>query len=289
MKKIVLLLSLFVLIGCSAKTISWQDVEVSYSDLNSQVQSFLDITDVFSRNDFIILLNDVKSALDTLAPGITEESQAAADSLYESALMLKNLSSSRNEESNVQISALSDQLMELVKAAYEKSEDFASRKESVTAKVNEVLSWPDEMWLPLEKKKTLSWKEVESDYELLIEEADETLTRRRDITEAELEDLKNYIIANFKTIAYGVEKSTRSIADELYVSGYKLKAYTDEIDNDAALTVNALGSQTMEYVEKCYGSEVDDPDYDFERLVNNAEKWTLSLLNEVTSQMRRYR
>ena len=53
------------------------------------------------------------------------------------------------------------------------------------------------------------------------------------------------------------------------------------LDSEDAVKVYDLGEQAIEYVKSCYGEPITLPDYRFEQIAAGAEKWTLSLWNEL--------
>ena len=73
----------------------------------------------------------------------------------------------------------------------------------------------------------------------------------------------------------------------MYTSAVALKEYTEDVEGDAAKTINTFANQTIEYVKECFGEKSADPEYDFPKQIEIATKWTLSTLNELTMMMRK--
>ena len=286
MKKILILSIIVLLSACSAKTLSWDDVKDRYDALNDSVENKAEIYDTFLKNDYMNILNEVSSQIEDFDTGITKDDADKAEKLYSIAIGLEKIASLFSTDSSQQMMLLAEQIKQLVVAAFNKSNDFKDLKVSIQEKITEISSWENDQWKEIEKRKKIGWDTVSEHYEELLEEVEETLTRRWDITESELEELKDLILARYEEIGNGVDESNQEAADALYVAGWKLKEYTEDLDGDAAEKVFQLGKQTMEYVQQAYGKTIDDPDYDFPSQIRAAGKWTLSLLNEVTTKMK---
>ncbi|MBR4421428.1 MAG: hypothetical protein IKS69_02735, partial [Erysipelotrichaceae bacterium] len=261
-------------------------VKDRYDALNDSVENKAEIYDTFLKNDYMNILNEVSSQIEDFDTGITKDDADKAEKLYSIAIGLEKIASLFSTDSSQQMMLLAEQIKQLVVAAFNKSNDFKDLKVSIQEKITEISSWESDQWKEIEKRKKIGWDTVSEHYEELLEEVEETLTRRWDITESELEELKDLILARYEEIGNGVDESNQEAADALYVAGWKLKEYTEDLDGDAAEKVFQLGKQTMEYVQQAYGKTIDDPDYDFPSQIRAAGKWTLSLLNEVTTKMK---
>lgn len=276
------------LCACSSKTIKWQDVESRYSEIETNCQSYMADAKTITRQDYQVLLNSIIDNIESFEAGIDKENEAVADTLYESACKLLNLSSYSNSIFANNLQKLSQNVKDLVIAAYDKNDSFSQLKTQITDQLNEIESWQDEDWSTVEKYPSISWQEVETVYEQLKQDTANELTARRDVDETELENIKYTILNNYEKIINGVNENNQQAAYDIYTAAYKLQAYTQDIDVDSAVKVNTFAIHAMEYVEKAYGKKIDDSGYDFLNEIESVKKWPLSLFSELTALMKKY-
>ncbi len=288
MKKILILLCVFMLGACSAKGLSWDDVKARYDELSETVGNAADQSDVFLKDDYEKILNNALESIEELNSGVDKDGEQTAEDLFRIAEGLEKITSLFSSDSSVQLALVAGEIKELVKAAYDKSPDFEQLKEKIRNDVVEILGWSKAQWLSVEKRQTLKWEDVADDYDSLYQETIKGLKRFRDVTETDLIGLKDTILNGYELIAYGIDESNRETADEVYAAAVSLKEYTQDLKGNAAEKVNRFATQTMEFVEAAYGKTVEDPDYDFLKEVENTGKWTLSMFNEITTQMKRW-
>ena len=288
MKKILILLCVIMLGACSAKGLSWADVKARYDELSETVGNAADQSDVFLKDDYEKILNNALESIEELNSGVDKDGEQTAEDLFRIAEGLEKITSLFSSDSSVQLALVAGEIKELVKAAYDKSPDFEQLKEKIRNDVVEILGWSKAQWLSVEKRQTLKWEDVADDYDSLYQETIKGLKRFRDVTETDLIGLKDTILNGYELIAYGIDESNRETADEVYAAAVSLKEYTQDLKGNAAEKVNRFATQTMEFVEAAYGKTVEDPDYDFLKEVENTGKWTLSMFNEITTQMKRW-
>lgn len=272
--------------GCSS-TMSWADVESKYASLQDTIENPVEASGTFLSYDYIELLQRVQTNLENFSAGIKKNDTELADSLYEDAIKLEKVVSLSNSENASFLSKLADKVKKLVIAAYDKSSDFDGIKYEINADIDEVSLWSKEDWNTVEQKARIKWNTVEADFLSLAEDTIEELVDPEDVYEYEIEEYKDIIINNCKKIENGVTEDTLQAAIDMYTSAVALKEYTEDVEGDAAKTINTFANQTIEYVKECFGEKPTDPEYDFPKQIEIANKWTLSTLNELTMMMRK--
>ncbi|MCR4633027.1 MAG: hypothetical protein K5648_02750 [Erysipelotrichaceae bacterium] len=281
MKKILTLsLILIFLSGCGAKTLSWQDAQTKYDEAYQQTVETANAYDSYSIDEFKQLTDKVLADASQVTAGVKEEDEEGLLSLYKDAVFLQQLASSSNSVQSNTLNLLCEDVITLIEAAYEKGK-LDDLKTSIASRQEEIESWSDEDWRLVEKKRTLHWKDVESHYETLESETIDALPRASQLSETDLEGYKNTILNNYPLIQDGVLEENMANADAVYEAGVALRYYMEDLEGEDAKKVYDLGNQAIEYVKICFGETVDDPDYDFLKIAQSAEKWTLSLWNEL--------
>ena len=182
---------------------------------------------------------------------------------------------------------MAEGIKELIRSYYDKETDQTSIKDRLDQEFDTVLSWSDDEWAAVEKRKMITWNEVEEEYAALEENAIANMTPRKDVTENELQDLCGVIINNYQSLAYGVNDYCKDKADAIYEAAVILKEYTEKLKGNAAEKVFNLADDAISYVRSCYGLSVSDEDYDFINRVQGASKYSLSTWNEITTQLKR--
>ena len=266
---------------------SWADVESKYASLQDAIENPVEASGTFLSYDYIELLQRIQTNLENFSAGIKKNDTELADSLYEDAIKLEKVVSLSNSENANFLSKLADKVKKLVIAAYDKSSDFDGIKYEINADIDEVSLWSKEDWNTVEQKARIKWSTVEADFLSLAEDTIEELVDPEDVYEYEIEEYKDIIINNYKKIENGVTEDTLQAAIDMYTSAVALKEYTEDVEGDAAKTINTFANQTIEYVKECFGEKSTDPEYDFPKQIEIANKWTLSTLNELTMMMRK--
>lgn len=288
MKKILILLCVIMLCACSSKGLSWDDVKNRYEQLSETVENAADLSDSFLQDDYKKILNSALNSVDELKSGVSKDDEQTAEDLFTIAEGLEKITGLFSSDSSRQLALIAGEIKELVMAAYNKSPEFEQLKEKIRNDISAVLNWTKKQWLSVEKRQTLKWDDVAGDYDTLYENTVSDLKRFRDVTEEDLIELKDIILNNYELIAYGVDADNKDTADEIYAAAVSLKEYTEGLKGNAAEKVNRFACQAIEYVEVSYGKPVEDPDYDFLKEVESTNKWTLSMFNEITTQMKRW-
>ena len=274
--------------ACSSKTIKWQDVESRYSEIETNCQSYMADAKTITRQDYQVLLKSITDNIENFEAGINKDNETIADTLYESACKLLKLSSYSNSIFANNLQKLSQNVKDLVIAAYDKNDSFSQLKTQIADQLNEIESWQDKDWSTVEKYPSISWQEVETVYEQLKQDIYNELTARKNVDETELENIKYAILNNYEKIINGVNENNQQAAYDIYTAAYKLQAYTQDIDVDSAVKVNTFAIHAMEFVEKAYGKQIDDSGYDFLNEIESVKKWPLSLFSELTALMKKY-
>ena len=281
MKKILTLSLILIFIsGCGAKTVSWQDARAKYDDAYKQTVETANAYDSYSIDEFKQLTDKVLTEASQVSSGVKEEDEEGLLSLYKDAVFLQQLASCSNSIQSNTLNLLCEDVTALIEAAYEKGK-LDDLKASIAARQGEIESWSDEDWGLVEKKRTLRWADVESHFEALESDTIDALPRASQLSETDLEGYKNTILNNYPLIRDGVLEEHMANADAVYEAGVALRYYMEDLEGEDAEKVYALGKQAVEYVRICFGETVDDPDYDFLKIAQSAEKWTLSLWNEL--------
>ena len=281
MKKfLTLLLVIGILSGCGAKTISWEDAQARYEQAYNQMVETAAAYDSYSIEEFKTLTSNVINKAAEVTSGVKEEDEEGLLSLYKDAILLQQLSGQSNSIEANSLNLLCEDVQALIKAAYEK-EKLEDLKDAVAKKAAEIESWSDTNWALVEKKKKLTWSEVASHYEELKTVTIDSLPYASELTETDLEGYKNTILNNYPLIKDGVLEENQANADAVYEAGLALRYYMEGLDSEDAAKVYDLGEQAIEYVKSCYGEPITLPDYRFEQIAAGAEKWTLSLWNEL--------
>lgn len=282
MKKVLMIIVLSVLLaGCGEKTISWQDAQVKYEEIYSSIIEKAATYESFSADQLSILFNTVAEKIEGLSSGVKADDEEGLISLYSDAVMLEQLSSRSNSLQSRSLSEFAAKAQELIKAAYDKDSSFDAAKSELLAIAQEIQNWTAEDWNLVEIRKKISWAAVEEAYQAMEEEVIENLPDGSTLGETDLEEFKNTILNNYELILDGVNDSNRENADVIYEAAIALREYTADLEGETAEKVFRFASQACEFVKASYGEEIDDPDYDFPALAKDAEKWTLSVWNEL--------
>ena len=282
MKKLLLIILCITLCACSKAPV-WEDVAEKFKEVELAAVNPAETAEVFLASDYKKIINTLKSDIDSLEK-IDEETMLR---IYENAAVLENAVSQYQNEQAAQIKALSAKIKQLVRSYYEKGSDQAALKEELDQQFETVLNYSEDEWIAIEKRKLISWTEVENEYEALKEDAIANMTYRKDVTEIELEELNGIIVENYELIKDGINDANKEKADEMYKAAVILKEYTENLKNDNCQKVAAFADDAITYILKLYGAEVSDEDYDFANRAASAAKWSLNLWNEVTTQLKR--
>lgn len=281
MKKLLLIILCIGLCACS-KTISWDDVSEKFEAVKQAAVDPSENSEIFLSNDYKKIITSIRTDIDSLEK--TDEEILLR--IYENAAALDKIASKYDNEQSSSLRKLSADVEQLVRSYYDKDRDQTSIREELDQQFDLILSWSDDEWLAIEKRKMITWADVEGDYEALKQEAIDNMTRRKEVGENELEDLNQIIVDNYELISEGINDANRDKADEMYKAAVVLKEYTEGLKNDSCRKVAAYADDAITYIMKLYGVEVSDDDYDFLNRVSSAAKWSLNLWNEITTQLK---
>lgn len=282
MRKVLMIIILSILLtGCKEKTIDWQDAQGKYDEVYAAVTLKTADCESFPAEEMSQLVDTIAEKVGNLSPGVKIDDEEGLTSLYSDAVMLEQLSSRSNSLQSKSLGEFAAGVQELIRAAYEKDSSFDTAKAELLAKAEEIEGWSGEDWDLVAIRKKISWSAVEDDYRAMEEEIIENLPDKDELGETDLEEYKNIILSNYELIIDGVNEKNRENADVIYEAAVALREYTADLDGEIAEKVCRFASQACEYVMASYGEKVEDPEYDFPALAKDAEKWTLSVWNEL--------
>ena len=283
MKRILTIFIVLMLCACSGG-ISWNDVKDKYSDFE---QNYTDYPESITKDDYLHLFDQLESNIELLKAGVKKDDTQIADTIYQTAVKLESFASIVNSINAVTIQDLANKTKQLVEAAYNKDKNFDDLKTTLLEEYKTVRDSDENFWSSLVKKANISWNSVEETYNSLAEETIANMQSRRTVTELELEELNNIIGAYYKNIQDGVNEDNQDKAKEIYLAGLQLSEYTEDVEGEIPEKVHDYGLQAMQYVIDCYGGPVTLENYDFVNIVEAAQKWPLSLWNELTAILKK--
>lgn len=290
MKKLIItiLSSLLLLSGCGEK-VTWEEIQNVYKDVENQVKNNISI-DVVSENDYKELVTKINDYIGQISYSQSDENQDKLTKIYNAAEYLELFASLFDGNAAHTLLSLASNSKGLVKSIYDGNKDeYESLKAKIDEQIIEIENWTKDEWSTVEKKAKLAWKDVESQIESLQEEAKDNLKTFSEVAETDLEELKHAIIDNYQLIKDGVTEDTDAIAKKMYEAALQLKEYTRYINSDSADEVWQFAKDTIAYVEERYGkilSEEEKPKLNYEDEANAASKWTQSIWNEITKDLK---
>lgn len=290
MKKLIItiLSSLLLLSGCGEK-VTWEEIQNVYKDVENQVKNNISI-DVVSENDYKELVTKINDYIGQISYSQSDENQDKLTKIYNAAEYLELFASLFDGNAAHTLLSLASNSKGLVKSIYDGNKDeYESLKAKIDEQIIEIENWTKDEWSTVEKKAKLAWKDVESQIESLQEEAKDNLKTFSEVAETDLEELKHTIIDNYQLIKDGVTEDTDAIAKKMYEAALQLKEYTRYINSDSADEVWQFAKDTIAYVEERYGkilSEEEKPELNYEDEANAASKWTQSIWNEITKDLK---
>ena len=287
MKKLLTILFIFaLLVGCSKTKITWDDVKADYDAVINDVAKISENSKTFYKDDYLNALDELKDLVSNLDNN-TEENKTNLLKICKLAHSMSNVASTFEEDSAKMIVELSYNVDELIQSAYEEDENkFTENKDETLSLIETIEEFSDDDWAKIEKKITLTWSEVKGQYEIVEAEAKLNMSDYKEVSEYELDDLKSTIIANYETIKYGVTDYTNDYAKEIYDAAYRLEIYASKAKCEEGNTVYEFASNAKKYVRMCYGDNSDILDHDFALDIESAKKWTQSLWNVITMNLK---
>lgn len=289
MKKVLIILfSLLLFTGCAKTKSSWKDIEEEYNALKSDVEKIVNNSETYLRQDYLNAINELEVLVSGLKKGTTDEHRQTLEKITKLTHQINTVASGFNEDASTYISNLAGKIDNLIKADYEGTDDeFDSVKTDALDIIAELKNLSDEKWSKIEKKLLLNWDEA--DYQQIEADTLNDMTKARDLTESELDDLKNCIIDNYAQIRYGVSDYLDDIAKEIYAAAVKLEAYAEKVSSDEGEMVLNFARHTKAYVKSCYGKALDETETfenTFDEDIEIAKKWTQSVWNIITTELK---
>ena len=291
MKKIIItLLALFLLVGCS-KEVEWSDVSDTFESVKAEVNEITGNMETLVQDDFKALLAELSDYLIDAKYDISEDNQDLLKRIYKVAYYIETLSSKVNSTFANKLYTLALDTKKLCKAAFEGDEtDFEALKQNIKDRIEEINNGSQSDWRSVEIVESVTWADVEEEFEEIEEESVKGLTDSLDITEYELDDLKHAIIDNYDAIADGkITTQNNEIAKQIYYAACRLQAYARRINYNDGQKVRDFVWATKSFIKQSYGAELnedDELDKQYSEYLNEAKKWTQSTWNELTALMK---
>lgn len=288
MKKFLLLLitTAILLTGCS-KSLTWQDVEQSYKQIEDEVTTSDKDIEVVEKEDYQELINELDTCIEEVE---YSQDQEKLEKIYKIAQHINMLASLSNGNCTQELLYLSNNSKDLVKSIYSGDKDaFNNLKTEISSQIDDVTNWADDQWTTVEKKSLILWNNVSSQIEELETKTKESITSLSEVSETQLEELKHTIIDNYELIKDGVTEDTNKIAQDIYEAAVKLAQYTKRIYSDEADTVYYFALDAKSYVKQCYGKVLEEDEafkQNFEDDITAAKKWTQSTWNQITKEIK---
>jgi len=286
MKKLTLILLILLLAGCGSKKPEWSEVAKIYESVKQTgLEKAAEYEEILST-DYLSYVDEIKDLANQVEYD-NDGDDSICSSLYQAANTLNALA--EKSGINSKLNDLANKAMELVQASYESKEALETKKQELNEIVDSISTWDNSVWKKLEIKKYINWSSVEKQYEHIDDTFDEDMIAEDEVSEFDLEDLKDIIINGYDVIKSGVTSETDATAKEMYDAASKLRRYTKYISSDVADEVYYFCKDTQEFIKtkyQGYTSEEDLSGY-YEEVIK-ASKYTQSVWNEIAILLRSY-
>ena len=156
MKKLLILFLVILMAGCSAKTLKWEDVKESYAEMEN-ASTTIAKPEAYLKSDYLMIFDQIKEELTSLVKGVEKDAEDNVRTLYQNAVNLEWIVSDKDNEGINTFKDLCYGLKKIVEAAYMKSEDFDTLKNSLLEQVDAIRGWNDEQWAQVEIRATLKY------------------------------------------------------------------------------------------------------------------------------------
>lgn len=289
MKKVLIIISsLLILCSCSSSKDSWENIETKYNNIKAEVEKISENTTTYLKNDYLNAIEEIDTIVDKLKKDSSEENVEQLVKLVKLSHQMNIISSAYNGDASSYILKLANVVDSLIKNIYEgKDDEFTSLKTEAEGLLDKLEGLSDEQWSKVEKKVLVSWNDEE--FKQLESDTLNELTDKYDLTEYELEDLKDFIIDNYELIKYGVSDYDEDTAKQIYADAIKLEAYTKDCSSEEGLKVLNFARHIKAYVKSCYGKQLDETevfDTTIDEEIESATKWTQSTWNIITTEIK---
>ena len=292
MKKLLtILVSLLVLSACGNKAPTWEKVQNEYGALKQEAIKITENSETFFKQDYLNAIEELKELVANLEKTTDEESIGPLKKIYKLTYSIEAISSKYSGQAATKINNVAKIVDALIEANYDASqEEFDAIKNETLNTLEELDEISNKQWAEIEKKVLLKWEDVADAYEELASQARSEMTDPKEVTEAELDVLKNDIIDKYEDIAYGITIFNEDSAKDIYADAAVLEAYARRTTTEQGKTVRYFALDTMSYVKQCYGKVLDESEaleQDYPLSIEGARKWTQSVWNYITAELKK--
>ena len=292
MKKLLtILVSLLVLSACGNKAPTWEKVQNEYGALKQEAIKITENSETFFKQDYLNAIEELKELVANLEKTTDEESIEPLKKIYKLTYSIEAISSKYSGQAATKINNVAKIVDALIEANYDASqEEFDAIKNETLNTLGELDEISNKQWAEIEKKVLLKWEDVADAYEELASQARSEMTDPKEVTEAELDVLKNDIIDKYEDIAYGITIFNEDSAKDVYADAAVLEAYARRTTTEQGKTVRYFALDTMSYVKQCYGKVLDESEaleQDYPLSIEGARKWTQSVWNYITTELKK--
>lgn len=292
MKKLLtILLALFTIVGCANKAPTWEKIQGEYEEIKQEVIDITENSETFFKDDYLNAVNELKELISSLEKSTEEFNTVHLQKIYKLTYSIETISSKYPGLAASKINNITRVVDALIESVYDGTdEDFETTKQEALDKLSELDELTNKQWAEIEKKVLLKWDEVAEEYDELAINARSSMTDPKEVTEAELDDLKNDIIDKYEDIAYGITIFNQDSAKDIYADAVILEAYARKTTSEQGKTVRYFALDTMSYVKQCYGKVLDESEaleQDYPLSIEGAKKWTQSVWNYITTELKK--
>lgn len=292
MKKLLtILLALFTIVGCANKAPTWEKIQGEYEEIKQEVIDITENSETFFKEDYLNAVNELKELISSLEKSTEEFNTVHLQKIYKLTYSIETISSKYPGLAASKINNITRVVDALIESVYDGTdEDFETTKQEALDKLSELDELTNKQWAEIEKKVLLKWDEVAEEYDELAIDARSSMTDPKEVTEAELDDLKNDIIDKYEDIAYGITIFNQDSAKDIYADAVILEAYARKTTSEQGKTVRYFALDTMSYVKQCYGKVLDESEaleQDYPLSIEGAKKWTQSVWNYITTELKK--
>lgn len=292
MKKLLtILLALFTIVGCTNKAPTWEKIQGEYEEIKQEVIDITENSETFFKEDYLNAVNELKELISSLEKSTEELNTVHLQKIYKLTYSIETISSKYPGLAASKINNITRVVDALIESVYDGTdEDFETTKQEALDKLSELDELTNKQWAEIEKKVLLKWDEVAEEYDELAIDARSSMTDPKEVTEAELDDLKNDIINKYEDIAYGITIFNQDSAKDIYADAVILEAYARKTTSEQGKTVRYFALDTMSYVKQCYGKVLDESEaleQDYPLSIEGAKKWTQSVWNYITTELKK--
>lgn len=282
---------LLVLCACGNKAPTWEKVQGEYGSLKQEAIKITENSETFFKEDYLNAITELKELVTNLEQTTEEEEIEPLKKIYKLTYSIETISSKYSGQAATKINNVAKIIDALIEANYDATqEEFDAIKIDALNKLAELDELSNKQWAEIEKKELLKWEDVADTYEEIASQAISEMTDPKEVTEAELDVLKNDIIDKYEDIAYGITIFNEDSAKDIYADAAVLEAYARRTTTEQGKTVRYFALDTMSYVKQCFGKVLDESEaleQDYPLSIEAAKKWTQSVWNYITAELKK--